>query len=385
MDYTVLFFISILTVALIGLIGNIVVIIVYTFDKSLRSFTNYFFVNLSIVDILIVLVCLPVGLLDLLMEGAWILGEIACKLEFFIEAVLISVSSLTLISISIERFYAIFQPIHMNTLMSKKLSIIVLVMLWIISIIFSSPFIFNTVYRTDVAQNSSVSYCYNDRSYLFPKIYSSIFISVFVFIPSIILSIVYISLIHKIKSLNRCHLLARQLNVQKKKRQYSSIIQLNFFSVSKRPVSYDSLVVKRKQTITICLVSLAFFFCQIPIKIFQLFNVFYKFEKNDLESDILRFKVLNTIFLITKFLYFLHGMSNPIIYNLMSTKFNRSFRNVVLCKPISLTNRDYYLRHVSFSIQSKMVFSRNRLFSESLKSTNTRNLNHKMSLQESYG
>lgn len=112
--YIVLFFIIILTVTVIGFLGNIVVLIVYLFDKKLRSFTNSFFVNLSIVDILIVLICLPVGLLDMIYEGYWVLGEFMCNYQHFIEGVLISVSSLTLISISIERFLAISQPLQVS-------------------------------------------------------------------------------------------------------------------------------------------------------------------------------------------------------------------------------------------------------------------------------
>jgi hypothetical protein len=69
--------------ATLGLIGNTVVIIVYTFDKTLRSFTNYFFANLSITDIMIVLSCLPVALLDLLNHGEWVLGEFMCSYAYF--------------------------------------------------------------------------------------------------------------------------------------------------------------------------------------------------------------------------------------------------------------------------------------------------------------
>ena len=112
MDYTFTLLISIIIVALTGFFGNIIVIIVYIFDRNLHSFTNYFFVNLSVVDILIVLICLPIGILDVVMEGVWIFGKFYCHFEIFVEAVLLSVSSLTLISISIERFLAIFRPLH---------------------------------------------------------------------------------------------------------------------------------------------------------------------------------------------------------------------------------------------------------------------------------
>lgn len=80
--YVIIFCILMVIFATLGIIGNTVVIIVYTFDKSLRSFTNYFFANLSITDILIVLTCLPVAVLDLLQNGEWVLGEFICNFNF---------------------------------------------------------------------------------------------------------------------------------------------------------------------------------------------------------------------------------------------------------------------------------------------------------------
>lgn len=113
-DYVMVFFILTALIGFIGLCGNIIVIIVYIFDKKLRSFTNYFFVNLSIADILIVLLCLPVSLMDMINDNVWVLGEFICNFEIFIESVFLCVSALTLIGISVARFFATQQPIHVR-------------------------------------------------------------------------------------------------------------------------------------------------------------------------------------------------------------------------------------------------------------------------------
>lgn len=81
--------------------------------------------------------------------------------------------------------------------------------------------------------------------------------------------------------------------------------------------------IKRRQTISICFVSLIFFFCVIPIKLFQILKFMI---------DIDNLEITHTIFLISKLLFYTHIMSNPIVYNLMSTKFSRSFKNVLFCK-----------------------------------------------------
>lgn len=291
----------------------------------------------------------------------------------------------------------------MNKLITKEISILVILLLWFISIIFSLPNIFLTSYNVENFNGTLVPYCYNDRTSRFARIYSSSFISVFVFIPSVILSLVYVSLIRKIRNINKFQMVnSNQKNIKKVKAEnnsasnlvYGSLLFRNRYSDDSRiflcrsskgreKISCtNTLTNKHKQTITICLISLAFFFCQIPIKIFQLFNVFYEFEKVSVENDLFRFKVMNTIFLFTKFLFFLHAMSNPIIYNLMSSKFSRSFRNVMLCKSIHSYNKQKYLRQISFSNLNK-----NKTNSTKLSNPNKyhKTLHQSISLHDSYG
>lgn len=172
--YTNLFILAMALVGGIGLVGNILVIIIYLYDKRLKSYTNYFFINLSVVDILILVVCLPVALMDLWNEGHWVLGKLICHAQHFIENALISVSSLTLISIACERYFAIAWPLQAKQFIKKRTIIFVMIGLWIVSLISASPLISYTiyvVYRNETA-NLTVPYCYNDRSWFFPQVNS---------------------------------------------------------------------------------------------------------------------------------------------------------------------------------------------------------------------
>jgi hypothetical protein len=64
----------------VGIIGNILVPIVVWRNKDLRSSTNIFLVNLSIADLLVLIVCVPTGLVELHSEPeVWVLGETMCE------------------------------------------------------------------------------------------------------------------------------------------------------------------------------------------------------------------------------------------------------------------------------------------------------------------
>lgn len=120
--------------SIIGLVGNVVVITVILLKRELRRFTNYFFVNLSISDILVLIVCIPTLIQDIHLPDEWIYGKFLCKqnnyykilnlkkkilnfnfykgeIHFFLEYSLTSVSSLTIILISFERYAAISAPL----------------------------------------------------------------------------------------------------------------------------------------------------------------------------------------------------------------------------------------------------------------------------------
>jgi hypothetical protein len=75
----VIFTILFSLVGFIGLIGNSIVIIVISCRRELRHFTNYFFLNLSIADILVLIFSIPTVLQDIHWPDRWIYGNILCK------------------------------------------------------------------------------------------------------------------------------------------------------------------------------------------------------------------------------------------------------------------------------------------------------------------
>lgn len=64
----------------IGVCGNLLVPLVVIKTKYLRNSTNLFLINLSIADLLVLIVCMPTVLIELHSRPeTWLLGEPMCK------------------------------------------------------------------------------------------------------------------------------------------------------------------------------------------------------------------------------------------------------------------------------------------------------------------
>lgn len=236
----------------------------------------------------------------------------------------------------------------------------------------STPMYHFAKYNSVNNSGEIIEYCYLDRTTTLCKAYVSTLISIILFAPTLILTFVYVGIIRNLQTINKrystpdldlaasaAHRKHTATNFEIIFRSSQSaaaaaaaaaatessirIILLNrgrdsngvnpklAYEEIKRSFCTKNLIRKRRQTIILCTVTMTFFFCQIPIKIFQIFNTFYEWSA----SDDSQFKMLNIIFLTTKLIYCFHPMSNPIIYNLMSSKFSRSYRKVLLCKSLS--------------------------------------------------
>jgi hypothetical protein len=106
-----------------GIIANLTVIFVYLYEQGSKKRSCLFFVSLSTSDILILVVCVPISITDLYTANEWHYSFTYCKLYYFIEYFVTSVSSFTIISISVERYYAIYDPLRVRIIVLTRIGI----------------------------------------------------------------------------------------------------------------------------------------------------------------------------------------------------------------------------------------------------------------------
>ena len=96
-------------------------------------------------------------------------------------------------------------------------------------------------------------------------------------------------------------------------------------------------ITKRKNYLNfIIIVTIVFFCCQLPVRIFLCwsylvhhFSPIILDSNSEIEINESYIFLINLISQITSLVYFLHCISNSIIYNILSVKFRKAFLNIV--------------------------------------------------------
>ncbi|XP_040178048.1 C-X-C chemokine receptor type 6-like [Rana temporaria] len=100
-----------------GLLGNVLVIVVFVFYEKKKTLTEAFFLNLAVADILF-LCSLP--FLSYQLYDKWIFGDIMCKVIFGMYRVNLFTSMLTLTAITFDRFVSIVKGVKAQKYQQHK-------------------------------------------------------------------------------------------------------------------------------------------------------------------------------------------------------------------------------------------------------------------------
>ena len=150
------------TMALISLaafIGNILVIAVVCKTPSLRTSTNYYYVNMAVSDFLASVATWPYYLTNEIITGRGTLiqgplATVGCKVGAYARLVSSSVSILSLVLIAMDRYIAIVFPLKAKSL-TGKLRASLLFTTWLISVSYCFP----ALYYCKVEDVGHETYC----------------------------------------------------------------------------------------------------------------------------------------------------------------------------------------------------------------------------------
>lgn len=210
-------------------------------------------------------------------------------------------SILTILAISFERFYAICRPLHAGYKCTKSRAFVIIIINWMIAIFSTLPMLSITEITTaEFIDGSLVTVCSNSLQVGWHPIYFFVIFITFFVVPFLILTGIYL-------------LIARRLTSDSKALATST----NHF---KRQVQ-----VRRQVVLMLASVCITFFICLLPFRLMTLWIIFSTPE------DILDLgmETYYCILFTCRILLYVNSSANPILYNLISSKFRAGFCRVL--------------------------------------------------------
>uniref|UniRef100_A0ABD2XK27 G-protein coupled receptors family 1 profile domain-containing protein n=1 Tax=Trichogramma kaykai TaxID=54128 RepID=A0ABD2XK27_9HYME len=264
----------------------------------MHNATNIYLANLSLSDLLLLIIGLPSELNLFWQQYPWSFGHKFCKIRAFSSETCSYVSVLTIVILATERYTAVCEPIKNRIVARNRRQIYVISISWMISLLSALPIaIFTTLFYIEYPPGSGLysknsSICAMLTPYM-PKypLYelSSI---IFFLIPLFIISLLYIKMglaIHQ--SVAICNNLKK--SSAKTSPSLSDVSQtINMKKISK----------------FVHAVALMFFFCWAPFHLQRLLYVYG--QDADYYLDINEW-----LYLMSGCLYYSSTIVNPLLYN----------------------------------------------------------------------
>ena len=134
---------------LVSFFGNIFLLVVIYKNKQLRRSINYFVFNMAVSDLFNPLTIMTVKIVEIVsgssswkVDRPWLLGNILCKLAYFLPDVSVVVSIGSLLLISIDRLIAVVFPLKAK-LISSKVRLISILSTWFVAIAVHAPYFYS--------------------------------------------------------------------------------------------------------------------------------------------------------------------------------------------------------------------------------------------------
>ncbi|XP_049268106.1 cholecystokinin receptor type A-like [Rhipicephalus sanguineus] len=125
-------------ILLLAVLGNGLVILTLAVNQRMRTVTNLFLLNLAVSDLLLGVFCMPFTLAGVILRE-FVFGQLMCKLIPYLQAVSVCVSDWTLVAVSVERYYAICEPLRSRAWQTPRHAQRTVATVWTVSLLLMLP------------------------------------------------------------------------------------------------------------------------------------------------------------------------------------------------------------------------------------------------------
>ncbi|XP_059610729.1 orexin/Hypocretin receptor type 1-like [Phlebotomus argentipes] len=301
-------------VFVMGLVGNALVCIAVYTNHSMRTVTNIFIVNLAVADFFVILFCLPPTVVWDVTE-TWFMGKTMCKIVLYFQTVSVTVSVLTLTFISIDRWYAICFPLRYVSTNERAIGSIAFI--WLVALISDIPeFLTLTTQHKQLRFGSTLfTQCVAQWDNQTEKNFHIARFVMLYTLPLLIMTIAYFQIVRVLWKSDTI-----PGHRESRHHQQYNCAYLRNSAVPANSGTMGQLRMRRKAAKMLVAVVVMFACCYFPVNVLNVLRY---------TIDIGQSEIISVLSLFSHWLCYANSAVNPVIYNFMSGKFRREFKNAL--------------------------------------------------------
>ncbi|XP_073482610.1 neuromedin-U receptor 1 [Aquarana catesbeiana] len=297
----------------VGAVGNTLTCIVIIKHKIMRTPTNYYLFSLAISDLLVLLLGMPLELYELWSNYPFLFGKGGCSFKTLLFETVCFASILNVTALSVERYIAVVHPLRAKYVVTRNHAKRVIVSVWVLSILCSVPNAsligIHNLYIIGYGTIPNSAICTLVRPRWIYNLVIQITTIFFFFLPMCTISVLYL-------------LIGLQLKREK-------MLQVLEAKSGGDGDSYQNVRLqqeksrRRQVTKMLFILVVVFGICWAP---FHTERLMWSFINNWTAEMHQMFSIVHVI---SGVLFYLSSAVNPILYNLLSTRFREMFKEVM--------------------------------------------------------
>ncbi|XP_067398610.1 trace amine-associated receptor 4-like [Emydura macquarii macquarii] len=279
--------------------GNLLVIVSIAHFKQLHSPTNFLICSMATADFMLSFMVMPYSMVRSI-QSCWYFGDVFCKLHTSCDMMLCTTSIFHLCYISVDRYYAVCDPLHYVTKMTIPVTVVFVLISWSIPFLFAFGLVFSELNTDGIEEYVASIDCRGFCALILNKLWGVMGSLIAFFIPGTVMVCIYVHIF----TVARKH--ARQIA------EIPNAIKC--VSAMRNKISTKK---ENKATKTLSIVMGVFILCWLPFFILTIADPFINFSTpEDLYNAFL-------------WLGYFNSTCNPIIYGLFYSWFRKAFKLIV--------------------------------------------------------
>ncbi|XP_052127051.1 prolactin-releasing peptide receptor-like [Frankliniella occidentalis] len=170
------------TIFVLGVFGNVLVCYVVGRNRAMQTVTNFFITNLALSDILLCILAVPFTPLYTFV-GNWVFGRVLCHLVAYAQGTSVYISTLTLTSIAIDRYFVIIYPFQPR--MKQSTCLYIILFIWTFSLAVTLPYGLYMSFKNSLCEEAWPSES-------FRQIYSGVTTVLQFLVPLVVIAFCYV-------------------------------------------------------------------------------------------------------------------------------------------------------------------------------------------------